>query len=78
MLYPGVLHFSPCRTSKEGFHVAVILSKGTNLDLKESHPEDPWLWKTNKWLLAHKDTVQASQGAYVGITGNNRYGSLAR
>ena len=25
----------------------------------------------NKWLLAHKDTAEAADGAHVGITGDN-------
>ena len=76
LLNPFVLHFSPCRVGKDGFHVAVILSKGTNLDLLEKS-DDPLLWKVNKWLLAHKESKQASLGAYIGITGENRHGSLA-
>lgn len=76
VLHPYILHFSPCRVGKDGFHVAVILSKYTNLDLTEKS-SDPLLWKRNKWLIAHKDTKQASLGAYVGIIGENRHGSLA-
>ncbi len=70
VLYPYVLHFSPCRVSEEGFKCAIVLTEGTNRDL-ESKPNDPKLWKENKWLLAHPDTNQAKLGAYVGIVGEN-------
>ena len=76
LIYPSVLHFSPCLTSPDGFHVAVILSKGTNLDLTEK-PDSPLYWKKNKWLLAHPESKQARDGAYVGIVGENRRGGLA-
>ncbi len=69
-LYPYTFHFSPCKLSESGFHCAIILSDKTNMDLKET-PKDKKLWKVNKWLFAHKDTVQAKNGAYVGIIGEN-------
>ena len=77
LIYPGVLHFSPCKVGENKFRVAVILSKNTNLDLDEPST-DPLLWKKNKWLIAHEDSKQAKLGAYVGITGVNRRGSLAK
>lgn len=40
------------------------------MDLTD-HPTDKTLWKINKWLLAHKDSKQASLGAYIGIVGEN-------
>ena len=70
ILAPYTLHFSPCKLSKDGFRCAIILSDKTNMDL-ESTPKDKTLWKVNKWLLAHKDSKQASLGAYVGIVGDN-------
>ena len=76
LIYPGVLHFSPCRVGKKKFKVACLLERGTNLDLKEPS-NDPTLWKVNKWLIAHQDSKQASMGAYIGIIGKNRNGSLA-
>ena len=33
--------------------------------------EDKMLWAANKWLIAHKDTAEAKDGAHVGITGEN-------
>jgi hypothetical protein len=70
LLYPGTLHFSPCRQSEKGFRCAVLLSEGTNLPL-EKPSSDPSYFKNDKWLLAHPEAKQASLGAYVGITGAN-------
>ena len=69
-LSPYTLHFSPCKLSDDGFRCAIILTDKTNMDL-DGKPADKALWKVNKWLLAHKDTKQASLGAYVGIVGEN-------
>ena len=33
--------------------------------------DDARLWACNKWLLAHPDSAEAAQGAYVGLTGIN-------
>ena len=33
--------------------------------------EDDRLWAKNKWLLAHPDSGEAGQGAWVGLTGEN-------
>jgi hypothetical protein len=70
VLYPYVLHFSPCKVSPSGFKCGIILTAHTNEDLKEK-PKDPRIWKVNKWLYAHKDSKQASLGAYIGIKGEN-------
>ncbi len=69
-LYPYTFHFSPCKLSDDGFRCLIVLGDKTNMDLEET-PKDKKLWKVNKWLFAHKDTVQASSGAYVGILGEN-------
>ena len=69
-LYPYTFHFSPCKLSEEGFRCVIILGDKTNMDLEET-PKDKKLWKVNKWLYAHKDTVQAKNGAYIGIVGEN-------
>ena len=69
-LYPYTLHFSPCKLSDNGFRCAIILSDKTNMDL-DKEVDDKTLWKVNKWLLAHKDSKQATLGAYVGIVGEN-------
>ncbi len=69
-LYPYTLHFAPCQRGENGFKSAIILADKTNMDLT-TKPEDKSLWKVNKWLLAHKDSKQASLGAYIGIVGDN-------
>ena len=70
VLRPYVLHFSPCMYKEKPFRCAVFLSGGTNRDLALK-PSDPLLWKENKWLLAHPESKQAKDGAYIGITGEN-------
>ncbi|MDC7243176.1 MAG: DUF4867 family protein [Sphaerochaetaceae bacterium] len=76
VLYPRVLHFSPCKVNSKGFKCGVILPYSTNMDLK--HPkkiiieEDNLLFKTNKWLLAHSDFKRLIMlGAHIGIDGQN-------
>ena len=58
----------------EGFRVAVELPRGTNTEkpaMAPANEEDRWLWARNKWLLAHPDSQEAKQGAYIGLTGKN-------
>ena len=73
-VYETSLHYAPCQVSGDGFRVAVVLPRGTNTDKPEIKPrndEDKWLWARNKWLLAHADSSEAAQGAYVGLVGEN-------
>lgn len=74
-LYATTLHYAPCSAKKgEGFRVIIVLPKFTNEakpDITPKNEEDKYLWALNKWLLAHKDTDEASQGAHIGITGEN-------
>lgn len=74
-LYAETLHYAPCSArTGEGFRVAVVLPKGTNLEKPEICPgnaEDKMLRAANKWLLAHPDSPEAAQGAYVGLCGEN-------
>ena len=74
-VYATTLHFAPCHVdSEQGFRVAVVLPKGTNTDKPEiqaKNEEDRLLWARNKWLLAHAESKQASQGAYIGLKGEN-------
>ena len=32
---------------------------------------DAMLWARNKWLLAHPESAEAADGAYIGLTGEN-------
>ncbi len=73
--YATTLHYAPCHCdASKGFHVLIALPKGTNTDrpaLMPKAPEDALLWACNKWLLAHPESDEAAQGAYVGLTGEN-------
>ncbi len=75
-IYQGVLHFAPCRVSADGFNCLVILTQGTNAPLDKAPDsslpgEDGMLWMRNKWLICHRDSPQAQNGAFVGIKGDN-------
>lgn len=75
-VYATTLHYAPCHTdAAKGFRVLVALPKGTNTaipaDFKADGGDDARLWACNKWLLAHPDSAEAAQGAYLGLTGEN-------
>lgn len=74
-VYETTLHYAPCSTRKsDGFKVVIALPKGTNgavPNITAINEEDKWLRACNKWLLAHKDASEASDGAYIGLTGDN-------
>jgi hypothetical protein len=74
-LYETTLHFAPSRITDEGFRCGVVLPAHTNEPLEEKpagiSAEDELLWMRNKWLIAHKDSIPASRGAHVGISGKN-------
>ncbi|MEG0911433.1 MAG: DUF4867 family protein [Ruthenibacterium sp.] len=74
-VYATTLHYAPCSAKKgAGFRVMVVLPKSTNTEKPAFTPlndEDKRLWARNKWLLAHKDTTEAAQGAYIGLAGEN-------
>ena len=73
--YATTLHYAPCHTDpSKGFRVLIALPKGTNTDKPTITPktcEDTLLWACNKWLLAHPDSDEAAQGAYIGLRGEN-------
>lgn len=73
--FATTLHYAPCHAyERSGFKILVALPKGTNTDkpsIVAKTAEDTLLYAKNKWLLAHPDTVEAKNGAYVGITGKN-------
>ena len=74
-VYATTLHYAPCNATKDGcFKVVIALPKGTNgakPNITPVYDEDKTLWACNKWLLAHADSDEAKQGAYVGLTGEN-------
>ncbi|MCR4847038.1 MAG: DUF4867 family protein [Eubacterium sp.] len=73
-VYATSLHYAPCMLDDAGFRVAVVLPRNTNTDYEKKEEkdfEDKLLWARNKWLLAHPDSSEAKQGAYVGLTGEN-------
>ena len=74
-IYATTLHYVPCHTDPEtGFRSAVVLPAGTNMDKPVFTPktnEDRWMAGCNKWLLAHPDTREAKEGAYIGLRGEN-------
>ena len=80
LVYETTLHYAPCtavkngEVSKEGFRVIVVLPKDTNTEkpkITEKNIEDKLLWARNKWLIAHPDSSEAKQGAFVGLSGIN-------
>ena len=73
-VYATSLHYAPCQTEDGGFRVAIVLPRNTNTDIEKGEAknfEDKLLWARNKWLLAHADSAEAKQGAYVGLKGEN-------
>lgn len=75
-VYATTLHYAPCHTdAAKGFRVLVALPKGTNTampaDFKADGGDDARLWACNKWLLAHPESSEAAQGAYIGLCGEN-------
>ena len=80
LVYETTLHYAPCnavsqgQVSKEGFRVVIVLPKDTNTakpEIKEIDFEDKLLWAKNKWLIAHPDSNEAKEGAFVGLSGVN-------
>lgn len=74
-VYATTLHYAPCHCDEsKGFRVMVALPWSTNTDkphISNLSSEDVRLWAKNKWLLAHPDSDEAKQGAYVGLAGEN-------
>lgn len=74
-VYATTLHYAPCHCDPEkGFRVLVALPMGTNTDkpvMRNKSTEDKRLWARNKWLLAHPESSEAKQGAYISLIGKN-------
>lgn len=73
--YATTLHYAPCHADPEkGFRVLIALPLGTNTDkpvFEAKNFEDTLLRARNKWLIAHPESSEAADGAYVGLTGEN-------
>lgn len=71
-LYATTLHYAPCSVDDNGFKVAVVLPKDTNLPLDHAHDtwEDKLITAKNKWLIGHKDGG-LDEGAFIGLIGEN-------
>ena len=69
-VYSTTLHYAPCGVNGSGFRVLICLPKGTNVSKRLSDKEK-MLWANNKWLLAHPDSNEAKDGAYIGLVGEN-------
>jgi hypothetical protein len=73
-VYATTLHYAPCNVEEGGFRCVVVLPKDTNQPLEnkfEKVGEDALLFAKNKWLIGHKDTDLGSQGAFIGLVGEN-------
>jgi len=80
-IYETTLHYAPCngclsdKISSDGFRVIIILPKDTNTlrpEIKHQNEiEDRFLWAKNKWLIAHVESPEALQGAFIGLKGKN-------
>ena len=70
-VYATTLHYAPCSVDGKGFKCVVVLPKGTNLDVVNTHAtaEDKLLAASNKWLIAHEDAH--IDGAFNGLRGEN-------
>ena len=69
-IYETTLHYAPCGINGSGFQVLVVLPRGTNVN-SVREKEDPLLWATNKWLLAHEESNEYRSGAHLGLVGKN-------
>ena len=71
-IYGTTLHYAPCSANPEGFKVAIVLPKDTNLPLDEAHAgmEDALITAKNKWLIGHPEGG-LPEGSFLGLIGEN-------
>ena len=73
--YATTLHYAPCHADpNKGFRVLIALPWGTNTEkpvISVRSWEDRLMTARNKWLLAHPESPEAADGAYIGLTGEN-------
>ncbi|GEK59079.1 DUF4867 domain-containing protein [Marinococcus halophilus] len=72
-IYSTTLHLAPCKVIEDGFNSMIILPKGTNEELEyESREADEFLFKKNKWAIAHRDHQKfVDQNVPVKLVGEN-------
>lgn len=73
-LFATTLHYAPMNIKANGFRVACVLPRGTNYEkpsIAEVNDEAKMCAGSNKWLMAHKDSGEASEGKYIGLIGDN-------
>jgi len=74
-IYATTLHYAPCHCDgQKGFRVMGRRPRGrggAGPAVAVKSPEDEFLWARNKWLLAHPESSEAANGAYIGLTGEN-------
>jgi len=76
-LYSTTMHLAPLHVNARGFISLIILPRDTNTPLMEKNHREPTLFQKNKWIIAHKSSKPAANGAHVGIIGDNVSISLA-
>ena len=72
-VYATTLHYAPCSVNGV-FRCVVVLPKGTNEALTaypEKNGEDALLFAVNKWLIAHPESGLETDGAFMGLKGEN-------
>ena len=73
--YATTLHYAPCHADPaKGFRVLIGLPLNTNTDYRPeggANQKDATLWARNKWLIAHPESSEAADGAFVGLYGEN-------
>ena len=73
-LYGTTLHYAPFNVKDDGYRMLCVLPMGTNAPKIEITPEcdeDYFNFGVNKWLLVHKESDEAKNGATLGLEGIN-------
>ena len=73
-LFATTLHYAPMNVGDAGYRVACVLPRGTNYQkpsMTAVNDEAKMCAGSNKWLMAHKDSGEASEGKYIGLIGDN-------
>lgn len=73
-LYGTTLHYAPFNIEEDGYRVICVLPRGTNapkINFETKCENDKMCFGVNKWLVAHPDASEVSEGAHVGIVGDN-------